>query len=421
MRLSEAVDLYLGELSRQGRTASTQRTYGRILGRLADEYRFMPVEAITRFDCMTFLDHWQNRSRATKALHTTILRSFFEFCRKAEIIPDSPMRDVDQPKRTKAEDLDVTSITAEDLDKMFRACRTWQEKICLAILAFSGVRRGAATQLRWRDVRFETGHIRFHEKGGKTVWKPMPHILHDLLERARASGVRSEPEDFVIPWYHAQNKSDTRDGRFIWNIVKNVAERVGIEAHVHAFRSLFAVHYLETHEGDLETLRLLMGHESVSTTQGYARKANRNKLMERVRDLDYGSALLGESRCTGAGELSAVHSPPSPESALTEGDAETVGPWPAPTSPSVSTPEPGVTLHDLPVAAGLGFEPRLADNPHEDRDVSERQLLAAASDPGFDLAAVLLADLRALTEGGLRPPTESGGGAPSSMSAADKS
>ncbi len=77
--------------------------------------------------------------------------------------------------------------------------------------------------------------------------------------------------------------------------MRRLAERAGIQAYVHAIRAAFAVHYLETHPGDIEALQALMGHSRPETTQVYLRKLNRTKAMERVRDLDWGTPFLPAS------------------------------------------------------------------------------------------------------------------------------
>ena len=76
----------------------------------------------------------------------------------------------------------------------------------------------------------------------------------------------------------------------IWETVRRIPGRAGIQAH--ALRAAFAVHYLETHPGDIEALQALMGHTRFDTTQVYLRKLNRSKAMERVRDLDWGTPSL---------------------------------------------------------------------------------------------------------------------------------
>ena len=41
------------------------------------------------------------------------------------------------------------------------------------------------------------------------------------------------------------------------------------------------------HPGDVEALKELMGHRSIATTQVYLRKLDRQRAMERVRDLSW--------------------------------------------------------------------------------------------------------------------------------------
>jgi integrase len=74
----------------------------------------------------------------------------------------------------------------------------------------------------------------------------------------------------------------------IWRIVKRVAARAGVEAHVHALRAAFAVYYLERFPGDVEALKELLGHRSIATTQVYLRKLDRASAMERVREFSWG-------------------------------------------------------------------------------------------------------------------------------------
>jgi site-specific recombinase XerD len=79
-----------------------------------------------------------------------------------------------------------------------------------------------------------------------------------------------------------------RDDRMIWRTVQRVAKRAGVLTKVHAFPAAFAVHYPETHIGGLEALQALMGHKRIETTQVYLRRLNREKAMDRVRDLSWG-------------------------------------------------------------------------------------------------------------------------------------
>ena len=62
-------------------------------------------------------------------------------------------------------------------------------------------------------------------------------------------------------------------------------------ATVHALRRAFAVAFLESHPGALESLQALMNHSRIDTTQVYLQALNRSKAMEAVRDLRWGSGF----------------------------------------------------------------------------------------------------------------------------------
>ena len=82
-----------------------------------------------------------------------------------------------------------------------------------------------------------------------------------------------------------------RSNKIIWETVLRVAERAGVRATVHALRRAFAVAFLTSHPGAIESLQALMNHSRIDTTQVYLQALNRSKAMEAVRDLSWGSGL----------------------------------------------------------------------------------------------------------------------------------
>jgi integrase len=176
---------------------------------------------------------------------------------------------------------------------MFGCCEDWQELLCLAVLAYSGARRRAVAQLRWRDLDLTNATVRFCEKGGKVAVKPIPdELLAILREAIQSDEVETSEDAYVVPNRRkASVRGAERSSKVIWETVKRVARRAGVHAHVHAIRAAFAVRFLETHPGDLEALQPLMGHTRLETTAVYLRRLNRVKAMERVRDLSWRSVF----------------------------------------------------------------------------------------------------------------------------------
>jgi site-specific recombinase XerD len=99
-------------------------------------------------------------------------------------------------------------------------------------------------------------------------------------------------DDYVIPNRRpASVRRAERSDKVIWETVLRVAERVGVRATVHALRRAFAVAFLTSHPGAIESLQALLNHSRIDTTQVYLRALNRSKAMEAVRDLSWGSGF----------------------------------------------------------------------------------------------------------------------------------
>jgi integrase len=293
VRLDRAIDLYLGDLARQGKSRRTLRTYGvRLMPLCGAKEVIEPrdVRDVTADDLRTYLDTWRDAAAGTRYHAWAVLSGFFKWLYRAELIDFNPMGRIEPPKRVPAEDLDVVTLSGADVRRMFDACETWGELLCLSTLAYLGPRRGAVSQLRWRDVDLERGTIKFHEKGSKTIRKPIPSEFLAVLQAARLSGdVETNPSDYVVPMQRKQTHGRDRDDRVISRYVKTLGERAGVEATPHSLRAAFAVEFLETHPGELDALQRLLGHRKPETTQIYLRRLEKEKQMERVRDLSWGS------------------------------------------------------------------------------------------------------------------------------------
>jgi integrase len=222
---------------------------------------------------------------STIALENTILKGFFAWCVLEEIVAVNQMDRVKRPKVAPLADRKVTTISSDEVKRMLEAAETWPEKLCLGVLAFTGARRNAASELRWRDVDFDRGVFTLTEKGHKTITKPIPNELRALLDLYLLTHT-PKPADFVIP-NRVYTGKPTRSNKIIWILVKEVARRAGVKSHVHAIRAAFAVRYLESNPGRAEALQQLMGHSNIATTYGYLRRYDRDQAMESVRGLSY--------------------------------------------------------------------------------------------------------------------------------------
>jgi site-specific recombinase XerD len=121
----------------------------------------------------------------------------------------------------------------------------------------------------------------------------MPWELLEILRAACESDeVRCGSDDYVIPNRRpGMVRRAERSDKVIWETVLRVAERVGVKATVHALRRAFAVAFLTSHPGAIESLQALLGHSRIDTTQVYLRALERSQVMEAVRDLSWSSGF----------------------------------------------------------------------------------------------------------------------------------
>jgi integrase len=290
LRLGRAIDRYLGELARLSYSPRTRDAYFRKLAPLCDGRPDADASEVTPDDCREYLDRWENASRATIAHSVSVLNGFFGWLYENGEIERNPMERIRRPRLSRPEELDVTTVSGADVRRLFDACETWQELLCLSTLAYLGVRLTAASNLRRRDLDLARRKIRFREKGDKIIIKPIPDEFAALLVHAVGLGkIGSAPESYVIPMAREQRRKGDRDPRIIWRIIRRLGARAGVKVHAHALRGAFAVQFLETHPGEIEALQRLMGHSQIATTQIYLRRYDQERSMERVTDLSWGS------------------------------------------------------------------------------------------------------------------------------------
>jgi integrase len=282
--LADAIDDYLAELARRGRKPSTRQRYRDLLNKFADLYEDRRLKDLAAEDCRRFLDHWTDKSAATLAAQITILSGFFDYLEAEGDVKRSPMARITRPPVPRSEDLDVVTVSSADVERLLAACGTWPELLCIVVLIYLGPRLSAASNARRSDLDFDKGTCRFREKGGKTIVKPVPEECLAILKAAESQGVWDGPDAYLIPPERTLRR-EPRDPKGIYYRVKRIAKAAKVKTHVHSLRAAFAVHYLESHPGDLDALQHLLGHANVQTTRIYLRRQDKHKAMERVRDL----------------------------------------------------------------------------------------------------------------------------------------
>lgn len=205
------------------------------------------------------------------------VKAFYNFCIGSDYLDDIS-RQLRLPKVHSKEQL---ILDDEEIIRLLRSFDTDTARCSLRNRCFvmlmldSGLRRGEIPRINIGDISFHTKSMIVRGKGSKQRLIPMgdktSSLLLDYRLKYRAASSSSEP--FFVD-LSGQRCSD--------NVLKLVFQRLkeqsGIERlHPHLLRHTFATYYLAD-GGDLETLRLILGHSNIHTTQMYLHLAFNLKL-----------------------------------------------------------------------------------------------------------------------------------------------
>ena len=146
-----------------------------------------------------------------------------------------------------------------------------RNRAILETLYGSGLRVSELTQLSLSNLFLKEEMIRVTGKGNKQRLVPMGRHSKKYL--------KIYIRDFRNNQNIDQNSQDiifiNRNGRFltrqmIFTMIKRLVNKAGIRKQIgpHSFRHSFATHLLEN-GADLRTIQVLMGHESITTTEVY--------------------------------------------------------------------------------------------------------------------------------------------------------
>ena len=155
----------------------------------------------------------------------------------------------------------------------------------LSLLFATGLRVGEAIALNWSDIDISDTampliYVR-HGKGEKKRYVPLPpNVLKLILDYRDRYRLRTDPNAIFT----------TPRGRISHGFARKICKDAGIKAgvpqfHCHAARHWRAITWLKE-EVNLETIRRLLGHKHLKTTQRYLRRLQMEWSLDEIKRKD---------------------------------------------------------------------------------------------------------------------------------------
>ena len=207
------------------------------------------------------------------------LKSFFSYLIFEDYRPDNPLELIETP-RIGRKLPDTLSIV--DIDRLIAAIdlssnEGERNRAMLETLYGCGLRVSELVNLKISDLFFDEGFIKITGKGNKQRFVPIGSYTQKYIEIYK-DNVRSH---LNIQKGHEDTLFLNRRGRqltraMIFTIIKELAVKIDLNKTIspHTFRHSFATHLLEN-GADLRSIQLMLGHESITTTEIYVHLDNK--------------------------------------------------------------------------------------------------------------------------------------------------
>lgn len=201
------------------------------------------------------------------------LKSFFGYLQLEDFREDNPTSLLETPKiGMKLPDV----LSEKEIDKMIEVIdlskpEGQRNRAIIEVLYGCGLRVSELINLKISDLFFDDGFIRVIGKGNKQRLVPISDYTIKYINLYKETirihlPIQVGFEDFLF--LNRRGKNLTRV--MIFTIVKELSIIAGVKKTIspHTFRHSFATHLLKN-GADLRAIQLMLGHESITTTEIY--------------------------------------------------------------------------------------------------------------------------------------------------------
>ena len=200
------------------------------------------------------------------------VKSFFRFLTLEEEIPIDPTEMLQTPPISKTL---PEVLTLAEVDSLLAAI-DWnrpeasRDTAIIEVLYSCGLRVSELSSLTYSDLYLDEGYVHVWGKGRKERLVPMSSKAVDDVQHSLRDPLRYTPKPGHDQYVFISRRGQGISRITIFWIIRTLANLAGIHKEVspHTLRHSFATHLLEG-GADLHAIQLMMGHESITTTEVY--------------------------------------------------------------------------------------------------------------------------------------------------------
>mgnify|MGYP000857957533 FL=1 len=215
---------------------------------------------------------FSDKKSRSQARSISAIKSFFNYLIFEGYIKESPISNIEAPKQEKklpvvlTEDEIKNLINSIDLNHNFGQ----RNKTIIEILYGTGIRVSELVNLKLSNIFFKENIIKVIGKGNKERFVPLGEIasceMKIYINDRNRLKIDSKSSDILF--LNRYGRRLTRS--MIFKIISDASKRIGLDKKIspHTLRHSFATHLIKN-GADLRTIQLILGHESITTSEIY--------------------------------------------------------------------------------------------------------------------------------------------------------
>ena len=215
---------------------------------------------------------FSDKKSISQARSISAIKSFFNYLIFEGYIKDSPISNIESPKQEKKL---PKVLTEEEIKKLINSIDLnhdfgQRNKTIIEILYGTGIRVSELINLKLSNIFFKENIIKVIGKGNKERLVPLGEIASNEMKIYinNRNRLKIDSKSSDILFLNRYGRGLTRS--MIFKIISDASKRIGLDKKIspHTLRHSFATHLIKN-GADLRTIQLILGHESITTTEIY--------------------------------------------------------------------------------------------------------------------------------------------------------